>query len=151
HPGIRVHCAYGMTRCLVLLDDGEMALIVFRATLAAIEQELSQRNVTVSSPAAFDLVDEAAEAHQRLLHLLMSVEPLLFGRGSDVIRPAVCKFPGRVVQACILVFGHHVVVDGGFEKIAGNVALVIGASARLPSFGPCDARTPWTVVVGPGR
>ena len=83
----------------------------------------------VALAAAFHVVDEAAEAHQRLLHLLMAVVPGFLRRGSEVGVPAVGQLLRGVVEAGVLLVGHQVMIDGRFEEVAGGVAFVIAACA----------------------
>ena len=73
---------------LVLLAGRQMALVVLGTAAARVEQELGERDVGVAAAVAFLIVDETAEAHQRLLHLLVTVKPLLLA-GADVRNPAV--------------------------------------------------------------
>jgi hypothetical protein len=54
------------------------------------------------------VVDKAAETHQRLLHLLVPVKPLLLA-GTDVRNPAVSQLLGSVIQAKIFSIGDSVV------------------------------------------
>ena len=77
-------------------------------------------------PAAFHVVDEAAEAHQRLLHFLVAVEPRLLAR-ADVRHPAIGEFLRGVVEPQVLAAGQRVVIDRGLDEIAGDVAFVIAA------------------------
>ena len=134
HARVVVHGAHGVSDGFVLLGHGQMALVVFaafaivaRRVVAAVQQELGELDVLRALAAAFHVVHEAAEAHQRLLHLLMSVVPGFLGRRSEVGVPAVGQLLGGIVQAGILLVGHQVVVDGRFQKVAGGVAFVIAA------------------------
>src|SRR5258708_5957305 len=81
------------------------------------------------------VVYEAPEAHQRLLHLLVSVEPFLLA-WPDVCNPAICKFFGGVVQAQIFAIGERVVIDGRFDEVARDVAFMITAMIRRPALWP---------------
>src|SRR5690348_7299854 len=107
-----------MANSFVLLPRRQVALVVLRSAAARIEQEFRKRNIRISAMIAFLVVHKAAETHQRLLHLLMSVEPLLFAR-PDVRDPAVRELFRGVVQAKVLTVGERVVVDGRFNEVAG--------------------------------
>ena len=118
-----------------------MALIVLGAVLAAVQEELRQGDVPVAgaglrSRFPLDLVHEAAEPDETLLHLLVPVVPRLLRRGADVIRPAVAELLCRVVQTEILAIRHHVVVDRRLDEVAGDVALVIPPVGHGPPLPP---------------
>src|ERR1019366_3051868 len=104
--------------------------------VAAVEQELGGLNVFVALAAAFDIVHKAAEAHERLFHLLVTVVPGLLRRGAEMTGPAVGQAARRVVEAGVFFIGHLVVIDGGFEEVAAGVALVVGAVGRIPVLKP---------------
>ncbi len=86
--------------------------------------------------AALHLVDEPAEADQRLLHLLVAVVPLLLRRRPEVVAPAVGQLLRRVVQPRVGLAGHHVVVDGRLDEVARDVAFVVAAPLGGPALGP---------------
>src|SRR5262245_33412371 len=88
HSRVRIDRTNRVADRFVLLDHREVTLVIFRATLPAIEQKLCQRDVMVALTPALELVDETAEAHERLLHFLVSVEPLLLWWRSYMVRPA---------------------------------------------------------------
>src|SRR6185437_2129796 len=115
-----------MANSFVLLPRRQMALVILRPAAARIEQEFCERNIRISAMIAFLIVHKAAETHQRLLHLLMSVEPLLFAR-TDVRYPAIHELFRSVVQAKVLTVGERVVVDGRFNEVAGNIAFMIAS------------------------
>ena len=104
-----------------------VALVVFGAVLPAVEQELREGNVAVAFSPSFNLIDEAAEAHQRLLHFLMAVVPRLLRRRSQIRMPAIRQFLGAVVEPRVLLAGHQVMIDGRFQEVAGRIAFVIAA------------------------
>ena len=68
----------------------------------------------------------------------MAVIPI-FLAGAEVCDPAIGKFFGGVVKAFVFSFGERVMVDGGLEKITGDVALMLAAIAGRPSLGPAVA------------
>ncbi len=140
HAGVEVHGADGVSDGFVLLDGGRLALVVLLAAgllAAAVDEELGERDVVVAVAAALHVIDEAAEADEGLLHLLMAVIPLLLaGAGADVGGPAVGEFLRGVVEAKVLSLGEGVVVDGGLDEVAGGVALVIAAMFGHPVLGP---------------
>ena len=135
HAGIEIHRADGVADRLILLAGRQVALVVLRAAAARIEQELGESDVRVAAVIAFLIVDEAAETHQRLLHLLVTVEPLLLAR-TDVRDPAVGQFLRGVVQAKIFAVGQRVVIDRGFDEVAGDIAFMIAAMIGRPALRP---------------
>ena len=156
HARVRVDRPHGVADRLVLLLDGQVALVVFGAVLAAVEQELRQGDVPVAgaglrSRFPLDLVHEAAEPDESLLHLLVPVVPRLLRRGADVIRPAVAELLGRVVQTEILAFRHHVVVDRRLDEVAGDVALVIPPVGHGPPLQPGSPPAGGRLVGGAAR
>ena len=102
-----------------------------RAALAGVEEELGQLDVGVAAAVAFHVVDKAAKADEGLLHFLVAVEPDFLAR-AEVGDPAIGQFLGGVIEARVLAAGHGVMVDGGFDEIAGDVAFVFAAGARIP-------------------
>ena len=48
HGGIGVGSAHRVSHCFVLLSDRHVALVVFAAVVAAVEQEFGQRDVLVA-------------------------------------------------------------------------------------------------------
>jgi hypothetical protein len=88
-----------MAHGFVLLPWRQVPLVVLRSPTARVEQEFRESDIYVSAMIAFLVVYNAAESHQRLLHLLVPVEPLLLTR-PEVRNPAVRKFfPGRLRMA----------------------------------------------------
>ena len=83
----------------------------------------------------FLVVDEPAEAHKGLLHLLMAIEPGLLSR-TEVCHPAVRQLFGRVVEAQILAVRQGVVVDGRLDEVPGDVTLVVAAVLGRPTLRP---------------
>ena len=114
--------AYG----LILLAWGQVALVVFGAAAARVEEEFGENDVGVAPTVAFLIVDEAAEADEGLLHLLMAVEPGLFAY-ADIGDPAIGEALGAVVEAEVLAIGEGVVIDGGLDEVTGDVAFVVAA------------------------
>src|SRR5262249_59384410 len=94
-------------------------------------EEARERDVGSALAAALLVVDEAAEAHERLLHLLMAVVPLLLA-GAEVLDPAVGELLRGVVEPAVLASGQREVVDRGLEEVAGDVAFVVAALRRVP-------------------
>ncbi len=143
HAGIEVGGAHGVADGFVLLDRRQVALVVFLAAPARIEQEAGQRDIAVAAPNtlrifALFVVDEAAETDQRLLHLLVAVEPFLLA-GPDIGDPAIGQLLGGVIQPQIAAVGQGVVVDRRFDEIAGGVAFVVAALFGRPAMRPGGA------------
>src|SRR6516162_1165266 len=118
-----------MTYGFVLLPRRQVTLVVLLSAATRVEKELGELNVGIAVTLAFHVIHEAAEAHQRLLHLLMAVEPFLL-TGTDVRNPAVGKFLGCVVESQVGAAGQRVMVDRRFNKVPGNIAFVIAALTR---------------------
>ena len=135
HAGEKIRRAHRVADGLVLLLDGRLALVVFRAAAPAIEQKFRELDVAVAVAAALHVVHETAEPHERLLHFLVAVEPFLFAR-PDVRHPAIRQFFRRIVKPLVLAAGKRVMIDGRLDEIAGGVALVIAAALRRPSLAP---------------
>ena len=141
--------ATGVPDRFILLHNRQMRLVVLLPILSVIQQEFCQLHVTIAFAAAFDVVHEAAEAHQRLLHLLVPVVPGLFGRGADGGDPAVSQLLGRVIQAAVFAIGGHgnrAMAD--FQKIPGHVPFVssllsgsiaVAPRSRCRFFAPCSS------------
>src|ERR1039458_4816624 len=72
---------------------------------------------------------EPAEAHERLLHFLVAVIPVLLAR-PEVGHPAIPKLLRGVVQPFVLSFGQRVMVDRGFDEVTRDVSFMIAAMAR---------------------
>jgi hypothetical protein len=158
HARVAVDGPNGVPHGLVLLDDGKMALVVLPplavlrgGVKAAIQEEPGQLDVLAAFAGALEIVYEAAEPHQRLLHSLVLVVPRLRGGGTDVVAPAVREFSGRVVEARVLSAGGGVVVDGGLQKVAGDIALVIGAPLPSPEGAAGDLAVASQPRQGEGR
>ncbi len=66
--------ALGLT---VAGDEGAAVLADWRDGFAELVVDPGQSDISVSAMIAFLVVDEASEAHQCLLHLLVAVEPVL--------------------------------------------------------------------------
>ena len=90
HAGITVGGAHGMSNSLILLLHRNMALVVLTPITPAIEQELGQPDIAVAAAAALHVVHEPAKAHERLLHFLVAVIPVLLAR-PEVGHPAIPK------------------------------------------------------------
>src|SRR5215469_415717 len=118
-----------MTYSFVLLPRRQMALVVLLPAATRVQKELGKLNVRIAVTFAFHIIHEATKTHQRLLHLLMAVEPFLL-TGTDVRYPAVSKFLGCVVEAQVSAVGKRVMVDRRFDEVSGNVAFVIAALTR---------------------
>src|SRR5690349_9257382 len=118
-----------MTNRFVLLRRWQMTLIVLLSAATRVQKEFGELNVGITLTLAFHVIHESAEAHQRLLHLLMAIEPF-FLTGTDVRHPAVGKFLGRLVEPQVFPVGKRVMVDGRFDEVSGNVAFVIAALSR---------------------
>src|SRR5215469_10106180 len=84
---------------------------------------------------AFLIIDEPAEANQRLLHLLVPVKPLLLAR-PDVRDPAVSQLLRPVVQAKVFSIGERVVIDSRLYEITGHVTFMVAAMVWRPAFRP---------------
>ena len=128
--------AHRMTDRLVLLRHRQMALLVLGAVATTIEQEFRQRDVPISLPSAFHFVHKATESHQRLLHLLVTVEPLLLWGWTNVVGPAVAEFLRGVVQAIVLAISHRVVIDRRLDEVSRDVPFVIRTRGRAPPLCP---------------
>ena len=154
HTGVGVRGAHGVPDGLVLLDNGEVTLVVLRALtliargmIAIVEQELAESDVLLALAGSFDLVHKATESHEGLFHFLMAIVPRFFGSGADVVVPAVREFPCRIVQSRIRLLGHRIVRDRRFQQVARHVPFVVCAtlppterSGRAISARVADAR-----------
>ncbi len=134
HARVGIRCPHGVTDRLVLLDDRDVALVVFRTVLAAVQEELGQLDVSVALALSLGVVDETPEPNQSDLHRLMAVVPFLLRGRPDVGVPAVGELLGRVVETQVLAPGEVVVGHSGFEEVARDVALVIAPVSRGPVF-----------------
>src|SRR5689334_16086571 len=119
-----------------------MALVILMAitrgvdgsSVSRIQQKLRELDVRIAFAVTFHVVDEPSESDERLLHLLMAVVPRFLRTGAEIVAPAIRKFLSRVVQPCILLFRHQVVVDGGLDEVSGNISFVIAAMSGFPVF-----------------
>lgn len=73
-----------------------MTLVVLRPTPTGVEKKLCKRDVCIAAVVAFLIVHKSAEAHQSLLHLLVSVEPVPLA-GAKVRCPAIGQFFCRIL------------------------------------------------------
>src|SRR5215467_13284117 len=115
-----------MTYGFVLLSRRQVTLVVLLPAATRVQKELGELNVGIAAALAFHVIHEAAEAHQRLLHLLMAVEPFLLSR-TDVRYPTVGKSLRCLVESQVRAVGKRVMVDCRFDEVPGNVAFVIAA------------------------
>ena len=99
-----------MTDRLVLLSGGHMALVVPGAALARVDEEAGEGDIGVTATVPLHVVHEATEAHQGLLHLLVSVEPAFLAR-ADIRHPAVRQLLRSVVETEVSATGQGMVVD----------------------------------------
>ena len=74
-----------------------MALVVFAAILAAVQEELRQLDVFVAFALALHLIHKSTEPYQADFHGLVAIVPFLFGGRANVIIPAISELLGGVV------------------------------------------------------
>ena len=125
-----------MTDGFILLRDGEVTLVVLGSIATAIEQKFRERDVAITVAATFYFIHKPAKTYECLLHFLMTVKPFLFGRGPDMVGPAVAQFFRGVVQPIILAIGHRIMIDRRLNEVSRDVPLVIGARGRAPPLRP---------------
>ena len=132
HARVEIHGAHRVADRLVLLDDGQVALVVLVAVAAAVQEELGQLDVLPPLARAFPLVHEPRQPHQRLFESLVAVVPGLFGGRADVAVPAIGQASRGVVQPRVLAAGHQVVGHRRLDEVAGAVAFVIRLARPAP-------------------
>ena len=124
-----------MPHGLVLLARRQVTLVVLRSAPARIEKKLRESDIRVPAVIPLLIVHKAAEAHQRLLHLLVPVKPFPLS-GPDVRNPAVGQLLGRVIHAQIFSFCESGVIDGRLDEVARDIAFVIATMIGRPALRP---------------
>ncbi len=124
-----------MTHSFILLLYRHMALVILRTILTAVKQELRKFDIAVTATIAFHVIHEASETHQRLLHLLVTVIPLLLA-GTDICNPAVSKFLCSLIEPCVTPFSKGIVINCRFNEITCHITLMIAPCLWCPAFLP---------------
>ena len=123
HARVAVDGPHGVADGLILLDDRHVALVVFAAVLAAVEQELGQLGCSCR-PCRLPSMSFTKRPN-RTRACSISWWPSyhsFLGAGPMLADPAIGQLLGRVIQPGVLPSVSSVVVDGRFEEIAGDVA-----------------------------
>ena len=103
-----------------------MALVVFLAAAPGVEEVAGEFDIGIAAAAAFHVIHKAPEPHQRLLHLLMPVEPLPLAR-PEVGHPTIGELFRRIVQPFVTTISQRVMIDRGLDEIAGHITFMIAA------------------------